>query len=361
MKKITDIIIASAAAAMLLTSCGDGNKWTVKGNMAHSEGNDYLVEAYDNGRWYLLDTLKVKSSGDYSYSHEAMGYPDVYRIRCGEASIYFPIDSIETISIFSRGDAFGADYTIGGTPQADAMMSVDSIINAAGADAVGNVAIMRELANIILQDPSSIVSYYIINRRVGGKPIFDPSDPVGRRIIGAVANAYDKQRPSDPRTAYLRNLFIENLRAATVPDSVRVIEAYELSAPEIKLYDNKGAQRLLSDEAAKGNVILLNFTAYSAEESPAFNVGLNKIYEKYKESGFEIFQVAIDHDEYAWKRTADNLPWITVINDASDSERVIRDYNVGSIPCVFILNRKGEVVERVTDLSKLESLVAKYL
>ena len=108
-------------------------------------------------------------------------------------------------------------------------------------------------------------------------------------------------------------------------------------------------------------MVLLNFTAYAAEESPAFNVALNKVYEKYHNQGFEIFQVSLDENEYAWKQTAKNLPWITVLNSVADGTQILSQYNVSSLPTVFLFNRNGELVERVNDISQLDAAIAKLI
>ena len=122
-----------------------------------------------------------------------------------------------------------------------------------------------------------------------------------------------------------------------------------------------GKEHSLLELTESGKVVLLNFTAYTVDESPAFNVALNKVYEKYHNQGFEIFQVSLDADEYAWKQTAKNLPWITVLNGAADGAEILSLYNVTSIPTVFLFNRNGELVERVTDISALDSSIAKLL
>lgn len=365
MKNIFATVAAAGAGLAMLTGCGQSNEWTVKGNIANSEGHDYVVEAYDNGWWYMLDTLKVKPSGDFRYSHEAAGFPDVYRLRSGEATIYFPIDSIETVIINSNGDTFGTDYRLEGSEQAVAMMNADSIIGvmieAGGLGSDAEAEAKRRLSQLILSDPSSIVAYYLINRKIGGRSVFNASDNADLRIVGAVANAFNSFRPADPRTAYLKRLFLENRRNLHPRDSLRTVIANEITAPEILLYDNHGKQQSLNSLSEQGKPVLLNFTMYAAQESPAFNMLLKSVYDKFHSSGLEIYQVAIDDNEYQWKQTADNLPWITVLNDAADSDRVILDYNVGSIPTIFILDRNGNVVERVTDLGNLESLIGKYI
>ncbi|MDE5829147.1 MAG: AhpC/TSA family protein [Duncaniella sp.] len=340
---------AAALGVSVFTGCTD-NKWTVRGQLEPSAGSAIAVEANDNGRWYMLDSVKIDSKGDFSYSHDAQGYPDVYRLRNDNVTVYFPIDSIETVTVKREGDR----YMVSGSSQADMMMKADSIIGSGASDN----EIKNQLSRLILTDPASITAYYVINRKVAGQPIFNPSIKKDLRAIGAVANAYNEQRPADPRTGYLKRLY---LSSRFVKDKGTSVVANEIGSPEINLYDNTGVRRSLNELSEQGKIVVLNFTSYAAEESPAFNLMLNSIYEKFHDTGLEIYQVSVDEDEYFWKRAADNLPWVTVINDAHNSGQVLMDYNVGSIPTVFIINRNGDVVERVTDLSNLESLVAKYM
>ena len=104
-----------------------------------------------------------------------------------------------------------------------------------------------------------------------------------------------------------------------------------------------------------------NFTIYSDKNSPAFNIALNKIYESNKSAGLQIYQVSVDEDEYFWKKSAENLPWITVYNSHNDGAKNLMNYNVTLLPASFIINRSGELVERVDDVAKLETAIKKYL
>ena len=108
-------------------------------------------------------------------------------------------------------------------------------------------------------------------------------------------------------------------------------------------------------------MVILNFTAYTAEDSPAFNVMLNNVYQKYHQQGLEIFRWHLTAMNMPGSRQQKNLPRITVLNGAADGDKALRDYNVGSLPAVFIFDRNGDVVERVTDMSTLDSSVARRL
>lgn len=360
-------LTAAALAALCLFGCGNSNEWTVDGRIENAEGKTMYVEASDNGRWYALDSITLDAGGKFSFSHAPAGYPDIYRLRLEQSTLYFPIDSVETVTVIAKADAFESDYTLEGSSSAEALMAVDRRVQASlSRNGIGGIAsdtlLKNDLSTMLLQDPSGIVSYYIINKRIGGIQLFNPANPKDLRIIGAVANAYDQFRPTDPRTTYLRNLFLSNRPHRDTAAPADTLRAREVSVFEIKLYDNAGNRHSLVEEASKGNVIFLNFIAYADENAPAYNRRLRPIYERYRDRGLRIFQVSLDTDEIQWRQTAANLPWITVYNPSTDEGvRNVMNYNVGKLPAGFIINRNGEVVKRVDDIASLENEIASYL
>ena len=357
------IFFAIIATAVTITACSDSNSWTVKGNISGANDKTILVQASDNGRWYTLYSIKTGKSGKFNYSHKAAGFPDIYRLSLDGRSIYFPIDSIETVTISADTAAFDTGYTLSGSQLAENMMNIDRRIMtavAAGTQVASDEQLKRELTQQLLADPAGILSYYIINKNVGGKPIFNPADKKDNKVIGAVANAYNIMRPADPRTSYLKRLYLSNRPRIETNEPGDTLHAREIKAFEINLYDNRGTRHSLLEELGKSNIVILNFTAYAADESPAFNIALNKVYEKYHANGLEIFQVSLDDNEHVWKSTAANLPWITVLNSVADNT-VILNYNVQSLPTTYIFNRNGELVERVDDITTLDKAVAGFM
>ncbi len=353
--------IALMATAALMTACTGKNEWTVNGQIEGADDQTLLLEASTNGRWYALDSVKLPKSGNFTISHKAAGYPDIYRLRLADKTLYFPIDSIETVTVVSRADAFDKEYTLDGSDAAQRLMSVDRQLMAALAGNSGqgiqtDSVLKRELAKIMLADPAGIVSYYILNKKLNGKPLYDPTNKTDIRIIGAVANAFDQYRPNDPRTAYLKRLFLSSRQ----PSATQTVTAEEVPLIDILLYDDKGQMQKLSDAAAANKVVVLNFTVYSAEAAPAYNIELNKAYERFHDRGMTIYQVSVDPDEYVWKQAARTLPWITVYNPSTASAENLLKYNVTALPTTFIV-ANGEIAERVDDITTLQQSLARYL
>lgn len=359
-------IFALIAVTLLVCACSNRNEFTVKGTIDGANEETLLLEAPMNGRWFVVDSVKTNANGDFKISRQAPKYPEVFRLRLNEKSVYFPIDSLDNIELTSTASGFGTDYTLSGSENAVALMEVDkkimSLVATANNDeVVKRENLKRELANRVLANSSGIVAYYIINKYIGDSPLFDPSNSTDLKIIGAVANAYNTYKPNDPRTAYLVSVLLEGQRARRATLEADTVFVEETPLIDIKLEDNKGIDHNLRKVTSKGDVVILNFTLYTAEQSPLYNKALADVYNKYKNQGLEIFQIAYDRDEFGWKTAAENLPWITVYDSAGAQSKNLTAYNVGSLPMIFIINRKGEIVERVTDIAELDSIVRKYI
>lgn len=359
--KLSHIPAIAIVAATMLGSCSGNPSWTVKGTVADADSLKIILEAADNGVWYPVDSATVDKSGSFSFTQPAPRYPGIYRLSAGGQYIYFPIDSIETVTVSTSAGTFGSDFALSGSEAAALTSSADSVLNAAlkvrtPREVVTDSVMKRSLAQSLLQDPAGIAAYYIISKRVGGFPLFDPAVKSDLRIIGAVANAYDHSRPGDPRAPYVKNLFLSHR-----PSAGTAMEAGETGLFDISLYDNEGSLHSLLDVSKNGKVTVLNFTSYTAQGSTAFNNELMKLWRQYGPERIEIFQVAIDEDEYAWRQSARNLPWTTVYMSPADDARVLMSYNVMDIPTTFIINRNGELVERVDDITRASASVAKYL
>lgn len=359
--------LAIIAAGMLMTGCSE-KKWSAGGTITGGDGKSVILEAPNGtGGWYPLDTVEIGKNGTFKVSGLPLGHPELLRLTLDGQSAYFPVDSIENVTIQADASDFHASTRLSGSESAEKMQEVNDLI-AKVAKANGEAAVAfdpdlkRSLAEVILRDPADIVAYYLIFHRVGDTRIFSPTEKSDLRIIGAVANAYTQHRPADPRTPLLKELYLSNRKGmfpAAAPSDTLV--AAEMQFPEIALLDKEGKERKLSDIAGHGKVVILCFTAYTAEGSQALNVELNKVYSANKGKGLEIYQIGLDADEFQWKQSARNLPWITVYNTPKDGARVLADYNISAIPAIFILNRQGDLVERVENLNMLESTVNRYL
>ncbi len=334
----------------------------MKGKIDCAGNKTLLLEASDNGRWYAIDSMSL-DDGEFKFSKSPSGYPDIYRLNLDGQFIYFPIDSVETVNVDANIKEAVLSCVLSGSPEAEMLSDVDRkvaiVANAHGEAAVATDSLLkRELAGMLLGNPASPVAYYIINKKVGSTSLFNPSNKADLRIIGAVANAYNQYRPKDPRAESLRNLYVSYKNYSK--QLVDTLHVAEIPILDFELYDENGAKRSLAQLTSKGVVVVLNFTTYDAAASPEFNMELNKVYSANKDKGFEIVQVAVDKSQFDWEKAAKNLPWITLYAPENVRADVLLKYNVGQLPATYIINRQGELVERVDDVLKLSDAIKRY-
>ncbi|MBQ2163581.1 MAG: TlpA disulfide reductase family protein [Bacteroidales bacterium] len=363
MKKLMFLAVAAVA---LMCSC-NSNKFKVSGTVEGAGDTTTLfLETNINGNWLFVDSV-VTSGDKFAFTEDAAEYPNIYRLGCrGKDAIYFPIDSVDNIEIKTSIAKFAEDYTLSGSDNAVKMMNIDKqaakFSKAGDTSSAAYVKWKDELSRDLVKDPAGIVAFYLINKYIGDKPLFDPLDKKDFKIIGAVTNAFANFRPNDPRTSYMVDNFkvgLSQRRSESAPRDTLV--ATEASLIDIKLMDQHGKMQSLQEVSSHGKVVVLNFTMMNQSFSPALNKLLNSVYTKHKASGLEIFQVCLDSDEAEWMQSVASLPWIAMRDPNGEYSQYASAYNITQLPTVFIIGRNGEIVERVGNVEQLETAVAKHL
>ncbi|MDL2256598.1 TlpA family protein disulfide reductase [Bacteroidales bacterium OttesenSCG-928-I14] len=112
--------------------------------------------------------------------------------------------------------------------------------------------------------------------------------------------------------------------------------------------DINGDTISLSDYVGKGNYVLLDFWASwcppCREEMP----NLVKIYEEYKDKGFEIVGYSLDKREIDWINGIEKMgmTWPQMSDLQFWTSPAVNLYAVQSIPCTFLIDPEGKIIER---------------
>lgn len=385
MKQISTQLLAVLGLCMLIFSaCNKTTDFTVKGVVSGGEGKTMYLENVGVSSVQTLDSLKLTAGGKFSFKKKRPEYPDFYRLRLNNQLINFSIDSTETVSFVADANTFAISYSVEGSENSKAIKAItlaqldanqainrlrkdheDNMISdttyrkevLAAADAYKEVA-----RKYIYSAPMSTAAYFALFQQIDGLLFFDLYDRNDLKAYGAVATSLDHNYPGSPRANHLANLTLQAMKVLRNqrPVDYSSVETKEISYFDIELPNVRGEIEKLS-EVAPGNVVLINFTAYQTEWSPSLNMTLGDLYSKYKDKGFEIYQVSLDSDNHFWRNSASNLPWICVRDPQSVYSQVAGIYNVKQLPALFILDRKGNLVKRVDDLKNLETDVKSVL
>lgn len=355
LKSVFHRFVLLSASVLVITGCAE-DKFKVNGEIEGGADKTVLLEKSDfHGRWIVLDSAKVASSGKFEIKSEAPASPEIYRLSLGDRFIYFPVDSVETITIVSPADKFGTDFEVSGSEQAMNMASFEKELMALDAtDDAKREEFKKNVYSKYLKDSQGgIIGYYVLTKIVDGKPLYDPTDNSDARYYAAVATAFEYFRPNDPHTGMLRDVSIAGMRRKNSESGKkRVVEAEEITMLDIDLQDVNGKNVKLSDIAGKGKKTVVIFGMMNEPESPALNLGLAELYSAMG-GNVNFYQVSFDSDQYAWRDAAKNLSWTNVIDPAGMTSDVARQYNLGSLPVFFIYTSDGRLIDRADNVAEL--------
>ena len=385
MKQISTRLLTVLGLCMFFFSaCNNSSDFIVKGVVAGADGQLMYLENVGISNVVTLDSIKLAPGGKFKFTEKRPEYPDFYRLRLNNQLINFAVDSTETISFVADAGTFATSYSVEGSENSKAIKAItlaqldanqaisrlrkeyeDKMISdttyrmkvLAAADAYKEVA-----RKYIYSAPMSTAAYFALFQQIDGLLFFDLYDRKDVKAYGAVATSYNHTYPESPRSKHLYNLTLQSMKVlrAQRPVDYSNVETKEISFLDIELPDVRGEVVKLST-VAPGKVVLINFTAYQTECSPALNMALGELYTKYHDQELEIYQVSLDSDFHFWRNGASNLPWVTVHDPQSVYSQVAGLYNVKQLPALFILDRKGNLVKRVEDVKKLEADVKAVL
>jgi len=201
----------------------------------------------------------------------------------------------------------------------------------------------------VLDHPDSYISVMLVNRMLRSK-----------LTTAKKAKQFFDALPDDmKKTRVAQDLFIKSTEMLR---STLGSVATNFSAP------NPEGKKISLDEV-KSKVTIIDFWASWCGPCRRENPNVVKIYEKYHKDGLEIIGVSLDgrpnqnNAREDWLRAikTDGLQWPQVSNLDGFRDAIARTYNVRSIPATFILNEKGEIVEKNLRGASLEAKIKELL
>jgi len=133
------------------------------------------------------------------------------------------------------------------------------------------------------------------------------------------------------------------------------------AAPDFSQATPEGQQLSLS--SLRGKVVLIDFWASWCRPCRMENPNVVRVYNKYKDKGFEILGVSLDKTKDAWTGAIqqDGLTWKHVSDLAFWNNAVAQQYGVSSIPYTILLDRDGKVLAKNLRGPALEAKLAEVL
>lgn len=133
------------------------------------------------------------------------------------------------------------------------------------------------------------------------------------------------------------------------------------TAPDFSQNSPEGESISLSD--LRGKIVLVDFWASWCGPCRRENPNVKRVYDTYKDKGFEILAVSLDRTKDRWLQAieADGLPWLHVSDLKGWANEVAQMYSVKSIPHTILLDAEGKIIARGLRGKQLEDKLAELL
>lgn len=117
-------------------------------------------------------------------------------------------------------------------------------------------------------------------------------------------------------------------------------------APDFTLPQPDGTSLSLS--SLNGKYTLLDFWASWCRPCRKENPMMVKLYNRYKNNGFEILGISLDQSKDQWVKAIekDSLPWHQVSDLKGMNSIAVQLYNVQEIPHNVLLDQEGKIIEK---------------
>ena len=342
----------------------------IKGNLSNfKEGYVYLDEITTTAA-NTKDSVKVDDKGNFTLNFNTKE-PSFYRIRLAENNyILLIVNDKEQITFNADANNLGKTAQVKGSKESALLFEATHQLqsNAERLDSL-NAVFQSQQANPAL-DSIKFVLQEAYNKMVDAENIFIKSFVDKNSNSMACLAIIDKLTPDEHLDYYkkldagLSKSLPNNLYTKMFHD--KVVELSRLSigstAPEIVLNTPEGKSIALS--SLKGKVVLVDFWASWCRPCRAENPNVVKMYNAYKDKGFDIYSVSLDKDRDAWMKAIkdDQLLWPSHVSDLGYwQSSVVKQYNISGIPFTCLIDKDGKIVAKGLRGEELEIKVKQLL
>ena len=364
---VNDLITRSAST---LEKVDDG--FTIKGTIKNSPQHLIILWEMTPQQLVFIDSARTDASGKFQIQGNTKNMIFAQLQMGPESQIFLAVDNKSKLDVNISLLGKFVDYTIDGNELddskkirkiVDANRSFAEEFNALKLEAekipqtqegMSQAAVINNRYQRLLQQRND----YMMNIAMSEKKGFIPYFMIAFGALESPGYDLFKHAVACAKAADPMSKYTQDIEGKFVNEASLMIGGV---APDIKLNGPDGKPVSLS--SLRGKVVLIDFWASWCGPCRRENPNVVKMYQKYKDQGFEIFGVSLDNDANRWKGAiqTDGLTWFHGSDLMGWKSKPAQMYQVHSIPATFLLDKQGKIIAKGLRGAELEAAVANAL
>lgn len=331
------LVLWAICFAFILTSCGKGTSFSVKGKLADKslDGKLLLLQKmnFETGETKVLDSAVVKGD-EFQFKGEAKEAPDFNtiapKIPDGKTPAMTFIREPGDIVIEVKEQQ---NYTVSGTKTNDQFQKMQSDV----------MALQQKAAQVTTQEQQEALVKEVVGA-VFAYAKDNMQNPTGEQLFGSIAyqltSAQLKELLKNARPSFTEKEQVKMLqKSAEAKEKMLSSNQYQ----DVEVVDANGTKVSLSAYVGKSKYVLVDFWASWCQPCIQEMPHVVAAYSKFKSKGFEVVGISVDKDKESWLKavTENKMSWIQ-LNDANGNAS--QTYGVQSIPFTLLIDQNGKIV-----------------
>lgn len=355
----------------ILTGCGPEKTVRVKGILSGADAEMiYLRKLSGNEQVAVADSARLDANGSFSFKYK-ISQPTFYSLTVNNKSITLLVEPGEKVAITGDVRLLTATYDLDGSGESKNIRrlaqrldhtvfvgdSLDKTLQQFS-NSRNYVNIQRQLEwnylneidslreyniRFIKENTQSLAVIYALYQQIQpGIFLFNREEDI--KYFRMADSLFYKRFPNVSHVKSLHANVMEMNEKYRIMELNRKLSMLGYYAPEIALPSPDGQVIKLSDH--KGKYILLDFWASWSAPCRKENHNLVETYNKYRNKGFDIFQVSLDQSKSSWERAIkeDGLAWMHVSDFQFWNSDIVKQYGIEAIPANFLIDKDGMII-----------------